>query len=177
MTWSLEKIYNRCVPDDGCMLWQGAMAADRYPIAQEPAPDKPHGQRQVHVRRKVFELARGTPAPAGPRYVLVATCDKARCVAEGCVQLQTKGARLRQAVKAGAFKSPAFRAKVAAGRRRDSDLSDDDVAAILASDEPVRVLADRYGISLGYAYAVQRGKNRRDYSSPFAALVPLPDRS
>jgi hypothetical protein len=176
MTWTLERIYARCEEtEEGCLLWNGGMAK-RYPIAQEPAPDRAHGQRQIHVRRKVWELAKGKPAPAGPRYVLVAKCGEERCVAEDCLKLITKGERLKQAVKAGAFQSLVFRARVAAARRRNSKLSDDGAAEIRSSNEPGHVLAARHDISAGYACAIKAGTSRRDYSSPFAALQPAPGR-
>ncbi len=174
MAWTLERIYAHCVDnEDGCMLWKGGMSK-RYPICQEPAPDRPHGQRQVHVRRKVWELAKGAPAPTGPKYVLVANCGHARCVAEDCLVLMTKGKRLRQAAVGG--RSLAYRAAVAAGKRRGSKLSDEAVAGVFGSDEKVRAIAARLGISVGYASALRRGLARRNYSSPFAALQAAPGR-
>lgn len=183
-SWSLEKIYGKCVADADpdqpqqppCMLWQGGMAK-KYPVLQEQDASRPHGQRQVHVRRKVFELAKGKPAPAGPRYVLVATCGKERCVAEGCLEVLTKAKRIRQVAAQGVFQTPAFRAAVAEGRRRNSDVDEATVAEIRASTEPGRVLAARHGLSPGYVYAIKRGQHRRDYRSPFAALVPVLQRS
>jgi len=190
---SLERIYAKCEPEpreDGregfCMLWTGGMSSGggrggigrRYPVAQARDETKASGQRQVHVRRRVWELSRSQPAKAGPRWVLVATCGHERCVAEDCLKLLAKGARLRQAVaKDGAFKSIAFRAKVAEGRRRESKLTDEAVAELQAGAEPLRVLASRHGISLGYAYAVWRGEHRVDYRSPLAALLPISRRA
>lgn len=170
---SLESIYGNCQgsPDDDCRLWRGAMA-NRYPVSTMRDDSKASGQRQVHVRRRVWELAKGQPAPAGPRYVLIATCGHDRCVSEKCLKLVTKAQRLRQAAARGAYSSPAFRAKVAAAKRAGSKLSDAGVAELQAGLEPVRVIAQRLNLSVGYAYAVQRGEHRRDYSGPFAALVP-----
>lgn len=174
MAWTLARIYGHCDDEDGCRLWNGALLKKRYPICQEPAPERPHGQRQVHVRRLVWELATGAPAPAGPKYVLVARCGHERCVAEDCLVLMTKGRRLRLAAAGG--RSLAYRAKVAAGRRRGSKLSDEAVAGVFGSEEKVEAIAARLGISVGYASALRRGEARRDYTSPFAALQAAPAR-
>jgi hypothetical protein len=175
--WTLERIYARCeVDEDGCRIWQGAMTKEgRYPITQVQDASKPHGQRQVHVRRMVWELAKGKPARSGPRYVLVAECGKNRCVDEGCLQLLSKSTRLKQTAATGIFANVMHRAKVAQGRRRQSKLSDEQVSLLrarAAAGEPVDELAIEYGLSRGYAYAVIRGKNRGDFTSPFAALIP-----
>src|SRR4051812_30368660 len=137
MTWTLDRIYSRCTDDegDGCRLWQGGMSK-RYPICQEPAPERSHGQRQVHVRRLVWQLAKGAPAPVGPKWVLMASCRDDRCVADAHLVLLTKAKRLRMEAEENG-RSLAYRAAVAAGRRRNSDLTDADVAAIRASTDPL----------------------------------------
>lgn len=173
---SLELIYGKCIEDGECRLWQGAMNR-QYPIHQMKDPTKKHGQRQVHVRRRVWELAKGQQAKPGPRYVLVANCGNDRCVSEACLQVITKSKRLRQVAATGVFSSLAFRAKVSAGRRRGSELSDDAVSEIRTSEEPVAVLAERHSLSKGYTYAVKQHRNRRDYTSPFAALLPVLERA
>lgn len=175
--WTLERIYARCeVDEDGCRLWTGSTMKDgKYPIAQVQDATRPHGQRQVHVRRMVWELAKGKPAKSGPRYVLVAKCEKPRCVDEDCLQLLAKSTRLKQTAATGIFANVIHRAKVAEGRRRGSKLPDDQVARLkarAAAGERVDSLAIEYGVSKGYAYAVIRGTNRGDYTTPFAALIP-----
>jgi hypothetical protein len=176
MSWTLERIYAHCEESDGCMLWKGGMIKDRYPIAQEPAPELKRNQRQIHVRRKVYELAKGHPAPSGPRWVLVAKCGEDRCVAEGCLQLMTKGKRLHLAYEQGTLLTAAHQAKVAATRRERSKLPENGAAAIRESTEPGHVLAARHGISEGYALAIRSGARRRDHSSPFAALQAVQGR-
>ena len=58
-----------------CLLWQGGMMRGRYPVAQDPGTRK-----QFYVRRRVWELAKGKPAPAGPRFVSSASCRSLQCV-------------------------------------------------------------------------------------------------
>jgi hypothetical protein len=135
--------------------------------------ERPTGQRQVHVRRMVWELARGAAAPPVPKYVLVPRCGHALCVADGCLEVMTKRKRIRQAVEAGAFDSLAFRAAISAGRSRDSVLQGEGLDRLRYGEEPVPALASELGVSLGYAYAVRSGVNRRDYTAPFAGLVPV----
>ena len=176
MSWTLSKIRARCTECGDCLLWPGGMMSGKYPIATEAVPGQPGQQRQIYVRRRVWELAKGKAAPPSPRFVLTTRCKSLRCVAPDHLVLMSKSKRLRQAVKEGAFQSVAYRAKVSAGRRRRSKLPDDAAAQIRASSEPGSVLAARHGISVGHACAIKAGTARRDYSSPFAALQPAPSR-
>jgi hypothetical protein len=68
------------------------------------------------------------------------------------------GNRSSQMLAAHKRRGPLERLKVAKGRRKASRLTDDDVIAIRAGNEPLSVIAAQYGISVSYAWALRRGK-------------------
>ena len=51
-------------------------------------------------------------------------------------------------------------------------LTDADVAAIRASNEPISVLGPRYGITPSHASRVRNQQHRRDFVTPWQGLMP-----
>lgn len=171
ITWTLDRIRAHCDECDDCLLWRGGLLGKQYPYAKEWL-DARGKQQQIYVRRRVWELSTGKPAPKGSTVITI-SCDNPRCVAYPHLVAMSRSKRLKQAASSGVFQSLAFRAKVSAARTRDSDLTDEDVAAIRSSEELGRVLAEQHNISVGYACALKAGQARPDYRNPFAALQVL----
>jgi len=64
-------------------------------------------------------------------------------------------------------------ARIASAKRSSSQakLTQENAQAIRNGTEPLRVVADRYAISIGHASMIRRGLRRRDFDSPFAGLM------
>lgn len=171
--WTLERIYSKCrsEPGEPCQIWLG-MAPEGYPRVAVRDPSYASGQRQIFVRRLVYELAKGRPAPSGRRHVLVAKCGHDLCVSEDCLQLITRSQLVQAVADTGAFASVKHRAAIAAGRRRSSHLTDEAIQQLRASAKITKEQAAQLGISRAYAYSIRSGRSRIDYTSPFAALQP-----
>ncbi len=67
---------------------------------------------------------------------------------------------------------PVRSAKIAVAKRAQTGkITLDDARQIRTSDEPVKVLAERYGLSKDRIYRIRRGLAWREYSNPFAGLI------
>lgn len=64
-------------------------------------------------------------------------------------------------------------ARIAAAKRASpqAKITQDDALAIRASTEILRIVAERYKISIGTASKIRRGLMRRDFDSPWAGLA------
>jgi hypothetical protein len=175
MTWTIERIRARCEicsdEDGGCWLWRGGMMRDKYPIAQEAAPELHCGQRQFYVRRRMYELSTGRKAPTTPAHVITCTCGHDRCVAPHHTAKRSKSQVLRES-EAVTLVNRLNAAKNARRRAATSKVPDHAVATIRGSERPLREIAHEWGISISWAAALRSGAARRDYSSPFASLMP-----
>lgn len=162
----------RCRPCGECLEWLGAHVHGRFAVVtlRIPAPDGSRGQRQFYVRHLMYWLRHGRRPPVDRQRVLTVNCGNERCVAPAHLVLTTKTKVNQRTAATGAWRTLAFRAKVAIGRRRNSELSDAAVAEIQNTDTPIAELAQRNGITETYARFIRKGKNRVDYSNPLAAL-------
>ena len=63
-------------------------------------------------------------------------------------------------------------ARIAAAKRASpqAKITQADAAAIRASTEVLRILAERYGICIGTVSKIRRGICRKDFTSPWAGL-------
>lgn len=156
-----------------CLEWTSTLNAGGYPVGtfRTRGPEGQPGQRQYYVRHLVWWLQRGAPPPVDTTHYITTTCGNPLCVASAHLVRKTRSRAVREAAARGAFKSLAFRAKVSQGRTRNSKLSPADVARIRTHTGALKPLANELGISESYAAMIRRGKNRRDYSTPFAGLM------
>jgi hypothetical protein len=119
----------------------------------------------VSVRRVLYEAKYG-PIPEGK--VVAVTCECPKCIRH--FHLETIADVSRRVVSRGAYDQKVHGRRVALGRRRNSDVSDEVVAEIRASTETHAALARRMNLSESYICAIRLGRSRKDYSNPFAGL-------
>jgi hypothetical protein len=152
-------IEQRAIQDEnGCLIWKDGMCRSR-PVGRING-------RTKQVRREIWEQQKGRPMPVNFYAVCKHGVDE--CVEPSHVIGVTRSAVQK---KRGKPLSAAHRQAIAEGRWGGrSKLSAEKAAEIRASDEPRRVLAERYGVSERLVTMVRSGEIWRDYSSPFAGL-------
>lgn len=162
---SLEKfVQDRCVEEGECWIWQQNSNNGR------PQMQAPGTRRRVAVRRELWLQLRDPNLPS-TRWVTT-KCDTPCCVNPEHLCLTTNAKAQKKAGEQGKFSTLARRAKVAASKQAAvSRLTLEDVQAIRASDEILRVLAERYGVAKNTVWAIRNGTRWRTYSSPFAGLM------
>jgi hypothetical protein len=153
----LESIRIRCVCDGKCWL-----------VKTTPQPDGriilSIDNRSVHARKWVYETTTGKKLQQ--RFATSARCGNDRCVSPACVVAISRSRLMRERAARGMQQA----ARISAGR--GSKVSLEAARDIRSSDEPGYVLAERYGITVGYANLIKRNKARKEYSNPFAGLMP-----
>jgi hypothetical protein len=157
----MDKVRTRCTEDGDCLRWSGAMTT-RGPVVTV-------AQKQIQLRRIVWEDAHGTPFPSDR----VASMD---CDNPDCLHAEHIIARTRAQLNARTLRrhtSIGRNAKIAHTKRKASKLSDEGAEDIRTSELPAQELADKWGISKTYVYMIRGGRFRRNYASPFAGLRGL----
>lgn len=111
-------------------------------------------ERQCSIGQAVHYLTKGMKIPTG--MVMRCTCTTPNCGNPAHRKLVERG---RQMVK-GVRKDAGTRIRIAQARREASKvgMTAERAAAIRASNEPLRVLAGRYGISPSFASLIRLGK-------------------
>lgn len=141
----------RCtVHRNGCWTWKGAKDANGKPSFWFPPL-----QARVSLGMAACWWAVGRRPEKGEAWHI-------RCTTPDCANPEHRvcGNRSSQMLAARLERTLEQRLRQAAGRRKAGKLTDADVAAIKASDEPLEVLSARHGISVGYACSVRSGKAR-----------------
>lgn len=154
----MEKIRSRCTEDGDCYRWPGAITT-RGPVMTV-------NQKQIQLRRVVWEGAHGRPFPSDR--VASMECDN-----QDCLQAEHIVARTRAQLNARTLRrhtSIGRNAKIAHTKRKSSKLSDEGAEDIRTSALPPQELADKWQISKAYVYMIRGGRFRRNYASPFAGL-------
>lgn len=129
---------------DGCWEWKGKRNQAGYGIFLLP------GEKPVRAHRYLYEFYVG-PIPDGK--IIMHTCDNPPCVNPAHLRIGTKAEN---------------NADTARKRRHNyglnhwnGRLSDADIAAIRASDEPRKVLAKRYGVDYSHIWRIKAGQHRK----------------
>jgi hypothetical protein len=143
-----------------CLEWTGAYVHNVAPVISI-------GNRKIYTKRRLLELA-GKNIEG---LCVTNKCGNTSCVNPKHLQIATKAHIIQRTAATGVFSSTAVRARVAAGKRKTSKLSQEAAFEIRNSNEPVPVLAAKHGISDAYGYMIRRGQFRKDYSNPFAGLM------
>lgn len=151
---SIADIKARCWVDDitGCWHWRMATDANGSPSLWLPALNT-----STSMGVAIGFLLTGKRPGKGTAWHC--TCETPNCANPAH---RKEGTRSTQMLAAALTREPAMRARVALSKRRTSRLSDDDCMAIRRSEEPLRVLAERYGISFSHASLIRRGEVRRE---------------
>lgn len=126
-------------PNSGCYLWMGGLDSNGY------APFTAKGIR-TRAHRFAYELAKG-PIPEGMH--VLHSCDVPACVNAKHLRLGTHQDNMADMMARGRH--------VVGARMKNTHLTDDDVRAIRASNDLVRVLASRFGVGLMTISEIRRG--------------------
>ena len=153
----LEGIRLRCVCDGSCWLARTAPRDDGRIVMSI-------NNRSVHARKWIYEATTGKKLPA--RLATSVKCGNDRCISPACIVPITRSRLMRERAARGLAQA----ARISAGR--GSRVSVEAAREIRASSEPGYVLAERYGITVGYANLIKNNKARKEYSNPFAGLMP-----
>lgn len=150
-----KALRERTIEEGDCLIWQGVYASET-PIVYIPLAE--HGgekRRYITVRKAMLQaqskLKRGLYASV--------CCGNPQCVAPAHVRAVTASALGRRVAATGAMRDPVRCAKISESRQAQSPLTWADVDAIRASDEPQRVLAERYGVSKSAISLIKRRVN------------------
>ena len=142
--------------DDGCWIWTGYTTKHGQPQARL-------NYQLILVRRVVWEMTHDKELKS--TLWVAAKCNKPGCCHPDCMVARTRS----QALK-GRGMTLLHRAAIATAKRRNSDIPDEVVAEVRASDEQARQMARRLGLTESYVSLVRRGKIRVDLRNPFAGL-------
>lgn len=163
LIWTLDMIHERCTECGDCWEWQRAISNDRYPTLR-------YKGRVINARRAVFEMAGGK---LQPKSFIVTTCGNAHCLNPAHLKQVKQRDHLAKVAALGSMGGPVRSAKIAAIKRAQTGkITLDDAREIRSSNEPVKVLAERYGLCKDRIYRIRRGLAWREYSNPFAGLMP-----
>lgn len=163
---TLEDLKGRCIVSDetGCWLWQGATGEKRARLWFPPL------QRTATLGVAIGFLRTGRESKPG--VVWYVACDTADCANP---EHRRRGDRRAQMLAAKIKRTTVQRMHMARGKQAVGKLArfGGQVAAddIRTSTEPLRVVAERYGISITTAWHIRRGEIWRPVAaSPFAGL-------
>ena len=146
-----EDLKARCWVDDdtGCWNWRGALDSNGTPSVWLPAL-----RRRVSLGVVACWLATGAGPLPGQAWHC--TCTTQFCANPGH---RTCGTRSSQMLAARMTRNPLQRARISAGKRRaNGKLTDAQRAEIAGSDEVLRVLSERYGISISQAHKLRSAR-------------------
>lgn len=133
MEWHRNYIVD---PATGCWVWQGPLNSSGYGRFLSDG-------KKVYAHRAMWEFAHGRPIPKG--MLVCHRCDRPRCVNPYHLFLGTARDNIQDMWQKGRGSKPPLSTrkgeKVPAHK-----LTEADVTAIRLSDEPQRVLAERYGV-------------------------------
>lgn len=151
---TLERLRERCRVDEdtGCWIWTGGVERGKYAAVWLPAL-----KRRVSMSIAVCYLQTGRLPKKGE--IWHSTCGDPLCASHR--KPGTRSSQVRTAIALSKKPRHEAIAKMTRAVRAQSPYSDEVVEAIRASDEPMQVLADRYGMSRGYVSKIRLGMCRR----------------
>lgn len=162
--FSMDWIRLRCREDEdtGCLLWRQAVNHSGSPVAAKVLTD---GKKTtVQLRRQVWEHRHG-PVPEG--MLVTFSCKHARCLHH--LELVTKAEVIRRKWTKTDARAKQIAGMTKAGRER-SALDMEKAREIRNSDETLKKIAARLGISVSLASLVRRGVRWKEPANPFAGL-------
>jgi hypothetical protein len=149
----LKKIFDNCIKDADCLLWQGNTNPNGLPV-----------RKNKSLRRVVWRITRGE---LSPQQLVTVKCEHENCL--GCLALTTKS---KAAIKANKPLDVRMRRRLSlqATKRAASPITIDTVREIRASHESLAVLETRYGITKAMASKIRLNRVWREHASPFTGL-------
>jgi len=162
-TIAMMALIDRTEEVGDCFLWTGSTSGGNPTYT-------PHGKTCTLVRRAMFELAGGVLKPRVP---LITTCGEKLCIHPEHIKPSSTKEIGKLAAKRGGWKGKDRAAKIATAKRTScAKLTLDDAREIRLSSETGPVLAARYGVNRSLITGIKAGTRWRDYSSPWAGLMP-----
>ena len=162
---TIADLRDRCRIDDitGCWHWAGALDGKGCGSLWLPAL-----RRRVSLGLAICVLKTGCHPAEGVVWHTV-------CGTRDCANPEHRraGDRSSQMLAAKIKRTPLQRARIAAGRRQGSRLTEQGAQEIRDSDEPLRVLAERHGISVAHACNVRNGRQRCHLAAPGSSVFNL----
>ena len=165
MNPSIKLLYDRCIEEGNCRIWQQAVNSGGAPVVSLSAKDRGRSVRPI-----LWRLFRGD-LPEG-HYVFT-KCGIARCIAAGCLRSGTRSDYMLNASKRGVYSTPELCAIRARAARSGSHIDMGVARAIRAeraSGRFLREIAAERGLSMDMVSKIARGLRWREaaaYSSVF----------
>lgn len=160
---TIEDLRQRCRIDEdtGCWHYGKATRSHHAPGVRLAALD----QEMVSLGTAIAVLLTGKRPRKGIYWHI--TCTTKHCANP---DHRKAGTRRSQMLQAGYKPSALTLAKIAAKRRAESHLSEDDINAIRASDQTLEALAERYRISPSHVSRIRLGQAWRQTAAPAASV-------
>lgn len=146
---TIDDLRDRCRVDEasGCWHWAGAVNGDGQPSLWLPV-----ARKRMTLGRAIGWLKTGAEPAAGA--VWFCTCSTKHCANP---KHRRKGTKSDAMLAAGLTKSPLTRARMAEARRKRGKLTPEAVEDIRTSVDPLRVAAERHGVSKSMAWRIRIG--------------------
>lgn len=158
----IERVHSKCDEVGECWEWRGALRLG-VPVIWSPDTKAPeYVKRQIAQRRGDFN----------PRLWYVSVCGNQMCVNPEHVAGKTRSAVAKVAAKKnGNGKRADWVANIAKAQRKRSNLTQELVDQIRASDESSAEIARRLNMHRTTISAVRRHETWRDFANPFFRLI------
>ncbi len=159
---TLEMIQARTVEEGECWIWQGALSHGQ--------PALNWNRKTTNVRRYMAENVMGLKVKGR----LASTCcGNGACVAPHHVSIKTrKQLQTATARNTRYGDNLARKIKLAEAARSRSKLTLEIAQQIREAEGPQRAIAKRFGVAFDTVNKIKNGVTWRDYSSPWAGLLP-----
>lgn len=141
----LERVKARTVEEGDCWLWQGAKTGEGYPCMYMA------GRSELVSRLVAME------AGPLPKKMVSMSCHSKECVNPAHIRLMAWKQIAQESAKRGNQDSLSKRIKLARHKRSQSKLKQADIPVIRNSNEPLKVMAERYGVSMEAISKIRRG--------------------
>ena len=158
---TIADLLARCWVDDdtGCWHWRLAKSGGLPSLWYPPL------EKRTTLSTVICHLVTGDVPKKGRVWHI-------NCTTRGCANPEHRknGTRSSQMAVLGLKRSPLTLARMSAGRRAGSALTDESVAAIRAGIGLLRLDAERYGCSPGHVWAIRRGIVRKASGAPGSSV-------
>ena len=156
----LDYLHARCIELEGCLLWNQKMK--NGPVANI-------GGRAWKVRHVVYRMVH-MRGPGKSQLPMPTACGNERCVHPDHLTLVNRNGH----AAGKGTKTQMHRSRLAQSKRTHAKIDMPTAQAIRASNDILKVIALRYGISMTAAQRIKTGVAWRDYSNPFSQLMKSP---
>ena len=171
--WTLEALRTECCEEVGeCWEWQRSMSG---PQGRQPQINV-HGKPQ-NAARLAYALSKGLQSIAElpATQTVWRSCSNWRCINPEHLRIGSRKQQQKALAKAGVYKQNAAERLLKRGRN-STKLTLQDARRIRASTDPVKVTAEREGVTTSTVISIRRGRTWREAPEsmdPLSALAAL----